>query len=186
MADDPPPKSPFGIRGISEGFRSAFTPEQIEMLQRTMRGIPGGRVSDPTKRGEAEQQVRDLQPAVAGGEDIDKKPTSRRTKRGKVTTRGRHRVMNHWEIFDSELNELAGLQRDTLRSFGIGAFFAGVSIDVLRDVFTSDMASTPHAFWFAIGICAGILAIWNFLNGRHYLNRGKTRLQQIKDEHDEE
>lgn len=128
--------------------------------------------SDPSPKG-----------GVAGGGSHAK--GRKRTRQGKVSTRGRHRVMDHWEIFDSELNELAGLQEDAIRSFSLAGFFGALSLDMLRDIFTSNMSQLQHALWFGLVLACALLAGWNYVNGRYSKKRGKTRLQEIKDEHDD-
>lgn len=186
MADDTRPQHAVtpSLTKFLEGVRAGMAgldPETVDANLRSMRESLArlqGQVP-----GTPREQARDLEPAVVGGEE-EKKP--KRTRRGKVTTRGRHRVMNHWEIFDSELNELGGLQQDAIRYYGMAGFFVALSIDIFRDVFTSDMAMAEHAFWFAIAVGSAVLAVWSYLNGRYAKGRGATRLQQIKDEHDEE
>ena len=95
--------------------------------------------------------------------------------------------MNHWEIFDSELHELSGLQRDTQRAYSFAAFLGALGLDIVRDIATSpDMIGEALVFWTvaAIGCLAG--AVKNWFDARYYERRGGTRLQQIKDEHDDD
>ncbi|HEX6374998.1 MAG TPA: hypothetical protein VFZ91_04690 [Allosphingosinicella sp.] len=142
------------------------------------RGEITAREADDTLVAEAE-----LKPAIAGGDT--KKPT--RSRRGKVTTRGRHRLMNHWEIFDSELNELGGLQKDAQRAYTVAAFLAALALDIFRDIATSDdMVGLARVFWLVLALAAAAGATKFFLDGRYYERRGGTRLQQIKDEHDDD
>ena len=93
--------------------------------------------------------------------------------------------MKQWEILDSELNELAGLQQDATRAFAWAAFWSALGIDIVRDVLTSgDMLALWRVLWTLAALFAFTMAVKSWLNGRYAKKRGATRLQQIKDEHD--
>jgi hypothetical protein len=195
MADDPPEKKPAIGRTRLGATIGDIDPERLQELSRKLGAMRLG-----LGKSEAETQPEKPVPgltreepkevphgAVIGGGNDDKPTKPTRTRRGRVTTRGRHRVMNHWEIFDSELNELAGLQKDAQRAYTATAFLAALALDIFRDIATSDdMVGLARVFWVVLAACAAAGAFKFWRDARYYEQRGGNRLQQIKDEHDDD
>lgn len=202
MADDPKKDEPDAPPGLFKGLqispetkaKMGLTAEKFEGLSKNLAGIMaaypglGGQRSEPPEPEEPDEPEEPVGEMAGAPEVAPRSNRSRgRSRGGKVTTRGRHRRMNHWEIFDSELNELGGLRKDAQRAYAWAAFFGAVALDLWRDIATSaDMVGQARVFWVVIAIVAALSAVKCFLDGRYWEKRGDRRLQEIKDEHDDD
>jgi hypothetical protein len=120
---------------------------------------------------------------ISGGGGAAKRP--KRTRRGKVTNVGGHRVVNYYELTKHELDSLGSKRAEAARSTAIAAFFLGLVADGAKDALLN-----PPSSQLSIGVWVTLLAV-AVMATLYYAQEAwqrdkaaKTFLHEVKEEHD--
>ncbi|MGB3469919.1 MAG: hypothetical protein WBA51_03745 [Erythrobacter sp.] len=108
-----------------------------------------------------------------------------RTRRGKVTSVGGHRVVKYFELTPHELEKVQDDRDEGSVFFALSALFLGIAIDSARDLFMSkNISSSNFEIVATVLLIFGALAILSAAWGYAKRRRATTYLQSIKDDHD--
>jgi hypothetical protein len=117
-----------------------------------------------------------------GGGATTAKP---RTRRGKVTNVGGHRVVNYYELTKNELDRLGEKRSEAAQSVAIGAFMLGVAVDLIKDFcFDPPEDATMLGIWATLLVVTLLGAIYFLAEGYKRGRKAKSFLKDIQDEHD--
>lgn len=127
--------------------------------------------------------------SASAGQRVDPSETAgsanRRSRRGKVTNVGGHRIVNYFELTEHELDKVQDDRDEGAWFYALAAFFAGLIVDTVRDLALSESISdTNWGLVVATLVISFVLMIFSWKYGAKKRGRAETYLQRIKDEHD--